>query len=263
MNASIYCPRGFNFVVICFSLFLFLGLLLFALENPDEFTRQLAKDHSPGGAGLFEHLTVVVLVPGILSGLYTFWNYRDRLPSPYLGYWVMAWSLACIYFAGEEASWGQWYLGWETPDVLLKYNDQKETNLHNMSSWLDQMPRLLVELFVFTAGFLVPLRRIIHNQRPIMRRNSASIFDDWIFAPTALLSVGALFVATKIAKWIPNHALKNLGNGELREFIIAWFLMCYLLSYAVRLRRLERPEGGLKLAKVLGVVPNQHAEKQR
>lgn len=230
-------PQRFNCLVCISSLFLFLGLLLFAWVDPDGFAGQLARDHSAGGAGLFEHLTVIVLVPGVLAGLYTFRNYRDRLPNRFLGYWVLAWSLACIYFAGEEASWGQWYFGWKTPDALLGLNDQGETNLHNMSPLLDQMPRLLVQLFVVVGGFLVPLWRIIGNRRPTMQHRVALTLDAWIFAPTALLSAGALFVATKLAKWSPHHAFNNLGNGELREFIIAWFLMWYLLSYAVRLKQ--------------------------
>lgn len=232
-------PQRFNCLVCSLSVVLFLGLLLFAGVDPDGFNWQLARDHSIGGAGLFEHLTVIVLIPGILAGFYTFWNYRDRLPNRFLGYWVLACTLACIYFAGEEASWGQWYFGWKTPDVLLGLNDQGETNLHNMSPLLDQVPRLLVQLFVVVGGFLVPLWRVIGKRRSTMHHPLALALDAWIFAPTALLSAGALFVATKVAKWFPHHAFDTLGNGELREFIIAWFLMWYLLSYAVRLKRLE------------------------
>src|SRR3546814_4167282 len=56
--------------------------------------------------------------------------------------------------AGEEASWGQHYAGWLTPDNWQALNDQGETNLHNTSSWLDQKPRTLLEI-----GVIVGVRR--------------------------------------------------------------------------------------------------------
>lgn len=37
----------------------------------------------------------------------------------------------------EEISWGQTWLGWESPDLFVEINDQKETNLHNIfNGWL-------------------------------------------------------------------------------------------------------------------------------
>ncbi len=241
MDTSIDGPRGFNLLAISLSLLLFAGLVLYAWLDPDGFTRQLAKDGGPEGNGSIEHLTVIVLMLGILFGLYAFWSYRDRLPHPILGYWVLAWSLACIYFAGEEASWGQWYFHWNTPDFLIKLNNQGETNLHNMSSWLDQKPRVLVELFIFVAGFLIPLRRALGGKKPTIRRGFLSAWKGWTYAPTALLPAGLLFVVIRIADWLPNPAFKNLGSSELREFAIAWFLMWYLISYAVRLKCIPVP----------------------
>lgn len=236
MDASVDSPGGFNLLAISLSLLLFASLVSYAWLDPDGFTRQLAKDGAPEGSGWIEHLTIIVLIPGILFGLYAFWAYRDRLPCPILGYWVLAWSLACIYFAGEEASWGQWYFHWNTPDSLIKLNDQGEVNLHNMSSWLDQKPRTLVELFIFVAGFLVPLWRVLSNKKPTIRFGFLSDWKGWIYAPTALLPAGLLFLAIRIADWLPQPAFKNLGNSELREFVIAWFLMWYLISYAMRLK---------------------------
>ncbi len=44
--------------------------------------------------------------------------------------------LGLFYFVafGEEASWGQHWLGFETPEELKQINAQEETNLHNL--WL-------------------------------------------------------------------------------------------------------------------------------
>ncbi len=231
-------PRGFNLLANGFSLLLFVGLVLYNWLDPDGFARRLLQDPAAEGAGLFENLTVIVLIPGILFGFYTFWRYRHRLPHRVLGFWVLAWSLAAIYFAGEETSWGQWYFHWDTPELVTRFNDQGETNLHNMSSWLDQKPRALVELFIFVSGFLAPLWYALGNRKPIIRSGFLALWEGWVNAPIALLSAGLLFTVVRIAKWLHHPAFKSFGDSELREFVIAWFLMWYLISYAVRLARI-------------------------
>lgn len=238
MATSSESPHGFNVIVAGSSLLLLVVILLYDWIDPEGLTWHLQHDGVSGRTGVVEHLTVLVLIPGILSGLYAFWAYRDRLPLPILGYWVLAWSLACIYFAGEEISWGQWFFRWETPELIGQLNDQGETNLHNMSHWLDQKPRALVELFIAVAGFLIPLWRVIGNRKPIIRRGFLSKCEGWIYAPTAFLTAGILFLVIRIADWIDRPAFENIGDSELREFSIAWFLGWYLISYAVRLKRI-------------------------
>jgi hypothetical protein len=59
-----------------------------------------------------------------------------------------------------------------------------------------------------------------------------------LLGPIAATVLLGPFVAIRIARWLPHPAFKNLGARELREFVIAWFLMWYVISYAVRLRRM-------------------------
>ncbi|MEX1015986.1 MAG: hypothetical protein WDZ31_04500 [Phycisphaeraceae bacterium] len=40
-------------------------------------------------------------------------------------------ALAAIFFTGEEISWGQTYLQWQTPEAYEELADNGETNLHN------------------------------------------------------------------------------------------------------------------------------------
>jgi hypothetical protein len=49
-----------------------------------------------------------------------------------------------IFFLGEEISWGQHFFHWESPIIFTTYNNQSETNLHNMSNLLNELPRSLV-----------------------------------------------------------------------------------------------------------------------
>ncbi|HHY85888.1 MAG TPA: hypothetical protein GYA07_10225 [Verrucomicrobia bacterium] len=229
-------PFWFDWIALALTLVIAVVGGVYGLTDPEGFARHLERDSADLTTGAVEHLTVLVLIPGILLSLYAFARYRRRLPDGWLRAWVLAWSLACIYFAGEEASWGQWYFGWSTPEPLAALNDQNETNLHNMSSWLDQKPRALVELFIVVAGIILPLWRVI-ARAPVFRRGVLSVWEPWIVAPASLSIAAVLFVVSKVARALPGDALDIFGGSELREFLIAWFLAWYLASYWARLRR--------------------------
>jgi hypothetical protein len=69
--------------------------------------------------------------------------------------------LAALFFfgAGEEISWGQRILGFETPQPLSQVNKQEEFNLHNLSAWeaskfLD--PDRLFDIFWFLFAVFTP-----------------------------------------------------------------------------------------------------------
>jgi len=241
-NLTSHSPPAFNRVANISSLLVLIAVLLYAWLDPSGFELDVAKDGAGLTAGWFEDLTVIVLIPGILAGVYAFWRYRHRLPSRVLSYWLLAWVLVCFFFAGEEASWGQWYFNWKTPETLAELNAARETNLHNIdSSWLNEKPKALIEVFIFVAGFLIPLRNALTGGRPLFRKGLLADWEGWIYAPVACLSAALLYMVVRISDWVPQFVFDNLGHEELREFCIAWFLMWYLISYLVRLARTTPP----------------------
>lgn len=215
-------------------------LTLYAYFNSAELmTLLIRRDEHPDGGGIAETGTVLVLLPAILAGIAILRQYRDRLPLWMLG-WLAGWVLACIYFAGEEASWGQHYFRWGAPEVLRGLNDQNETNLHNIGTWFDQKPRTLVELWIVFAGLIVP---VIHRLRPRAlyadREWARWFWPTAIGMPTVLVFLFSFIVAL-IAKKTGRPDLHQLGSNELREFYIAFFMSIYLLSFWYRLRQSAR-----------------------
>ncbi|MCD4699710.1 MAG: hypothetical protein K8R91_03945, partial [Phycisphaerae bacterium] len=79
--------------------------------------------------GLIQNLTVVFLLPAVVVGVLIFLRRRE-LPRG-VGWIMLLAALGALYFAGEEASWGQHWIGYGTPDALKKINTQDEFNVHN------------------------------------------------------------------------------------------------------------------------------------
>lgn len=233
-------PRAATIAGTAVTLLGFGAFGLIAAIDPALFDHLARKDNF-ANTGIIEHLTVAVLIPGIIAAIYTLIRFRRMLPTGWAQLWLLLWTLACIYFAGEECSWGQWYLEFETPEELTGLNDQGEFNLHNMSSWLDQKPRMLVEVFVIVAGFLMPL--VLHFKRDSGEDQSDGFVGKhlpWTLAPAMCWAAAGVFFVQRIAKVADNAWLDRIGTSEFRELGVAWFLALYLLSYWLRLGRLAK-----------------------
>jgi len=204
-------------------------LLLLAVYVVDKplFDQMLAKDFE---GGVVEILTVLLLLPGIYAGFSVLRCCRRVLAGTLTRAWVLLWTLALVYFAGEEMSWGQWIFYWDTPEVFAELNDQNETNLHNISSWFDQKPRALVELWIFIAGLVLPLWRMAKH-RPL---HDATDWRYWIHPTFIVVPTTLLFVLVRVFEWLSWGALLEFGSSELREYYIALFLSLYMLSIRVR-----------------------------
>jgi len=212
-------------------------LILLAYVDPDIFQLMMAKDDQ---GGIVEHATVLVLLPGIFAGLAVFFYHRKHLPQRWLGWWVLMWTLACIFFAGEEISWGQWFFEWKSPEVFKQLNSQQETNFHNMTPWLFQKPQALVEIWIVLGGLVLPLWRR-YKSHSWVRPDQTWKYWFWptyVCLPAAAFALLLRFLKP-FFKAVPMSPLERLGSGELREYYIALFLGLYLLSFWFRIRRLQ------------------------
>jgi len=190
-----------------------------------------------GELGLTELATPLVALLGVGFGVQTVLLSRRRAPLLVTG-WLLITTLGCFYFAGEELSWGQQLFQWHTPAEIAALNDQNETNLHNMSSWFDQKPRLLLELWVLIGGIVVPLRRVA-GKAPNYASGS---FQDWFWPgveclPTALLAI-AIKLPERYKKLMGIESLPfEIRWSEPQEYYFALFLLIYLLAVRQRLRQ--------------------------
>ena len=98
--------------------------------------------------GLIENIQSLLLFLSIFILIRSFRIFkRDNFLKVFIIFKV----IALTYYFGEEISWGQHFFKWNTPEIFNELNNQNETNFHNISNLLDQVPRSLVILW---CGFI-------------------------------------------------------------------------------------------------------------
>lgn len=188
-----------------------------------------------GEYGIIENLTFVILFMAIILGVKALMK-MNAFEFPVFKFWISLLVLGCIYYAGEEVSWGQHWFGWDTPDSWMDVNDQGETNLHNTSALLDQVPRMLLTISAVVGGVLIPVYLLIRN-----RVFSSMEFFGWLWPthvniPTCLLAV-LVSVHEKVYKLFGTTVpdVLDIRAGETKECLLAMFLFMYLASFYKRL----------------------------
>ena len=195
-----------------------------------------------GEIGVVELGTFAVLLPAIVMALMTYRSITG-FGERWLGWWLLLFALGCLYFAGEEISWGQDFVGWKSPEFFQTKNLQKETNLHNLGLGVDRIPKFLVAVVLTVVGLILP---IVRRARGVAwTPESGRLY--WLL-PTGVgtCAVGlaiAFRVAERIKTWFDLEAKPffDINLKESHEFFLALFFALYMASLYVRLRS-NRPK---------------------
>ena len=90
-----------------------------------------------------------------------------------------------IYYFFEEISWGQHLFKWESPKFFIEFNNQKETNLHNISNLLNELPRALLLIWCSFSFLIFQLLR---------KKNNCEKFAYFIFPNRNLKNISLLLI---------------------------------------------------------------------
>ncbi len=150
--------------------------------------------------------------------------------------WTVAIALGSLYIAGEEVSWGQWFLNWNTPEGWRELNDQGETNLHNISGWFDQIPRAILIVGIGVSGIIFPW--FILNRPHLVMRQFDILYPPLWLVPLAVAVVASDFFLHVQPAFI-RAELGLLRPGEIQELFIFWYLFAYTLTLWRRVEVLE------------------------
>ena len=197
--------------------------------------------------GVVEVITVLVLLPAVVTGVLIF-DRRRELPRG-LGWLMLAGGLAALFFAGEEASWGQHWLGFRTPEAWAKINRQGEFNLHNWHNLFNNVLRQTMMAATLVGGIILPLA--LH--RRLSRPGAAKSVWYWLIPNYRLVLIAAMAVLLRLPNRL-EHVLPSppddsyLGraifraSGEFKEYCFAVVMLFYLLSLYMRMGRKRRKQ---------------------
>jgi len=108
--------------------------------------------------GLIEYLTALFLLISSLICLKTFLNIKKK---SILNFGILISAIALFFGFGEEISWGQRILNYQTPIFFNDNNLQNETNIHNLAidgiklnKWIFTYTLVFIFSFYF---FIMPL----------------------------------------------------------------------------------------------------------
>lgn len=144
--------------------------------------------------------------------------------------------LACgaFVFMGEEASWGQWFFQWSSPEWFQEHNLQGETNLHNLGFVKKNVAKWGVIGAIGVFGILMVFRNPPRSGRtgPF----DARVLPTLASMPAAIVAVGC-HVGAKLL-WLfwqlNDEEFTGIDIREASEFYVAMFLVIYALSMRQR-----------------------------
>ena len=152
--------------------------------------------------------------------------------------WLFAGLIGCVYVFLEEISYGQHYLNWTTPEYWQGLNDQNETNIHNVSSWFDQKPRLLLEIGVIIGGIIVPWMRSINREFSIMEKFDDFLPDNDLFITAIIAIIPRVYERVidliRLDDW---HLF--VRTSEVQELYFYYFVLLYFIPLHWRLKSKE------------------------
>ena len=192
-----------------------------------------------GEQGIIENFTFVILVIAIVLGIKAILRMQS-FQFAFFKFWIGLLVLGCIYYAGEEISWGQHWFGWITPDSWMSVNDQGETNLHNTSALLDQVPRMLLTIAAVIGGIIIPVFYKVRGIQLSSDNFFAWLWPTYVNIPTCLLAIVVSLheKAYKLFDTVVPHVL-DIRAGETKECLLAMFLFMYIASFYKRLKQVH------------------------
>lgn len=188
--------------------------------------------------GPVEWLTAVVFFAAGLVALRLFWRTRGKVRPAWSMLYVL-FALGGILMAGEELSWGQHALGFETPEVVAEHNVQGEMNAHNLFG--DDPSRLLrrvAQIGLPVLCVIVPIVVMGFDRR----KREAYTPGHWPYylmpklelAPALVLAVLFDRVFEKFDNWGFSERWYD-GPGELAELLWAAAVLIWVLTVWYRL----------------------------
>lgn len=180
--------------------------------------------------GLVEWTTFFfALIAACAAGWITYCRWTDGYRSQAVLFGLF--TLALVFLAGEEISWGQRVFGFETPESLENLNRKNEMNLHNIGNFLSWTP------FITLVAGMLGMSAWVINRRIRVER----YIDDGgkFFIPPFFLSSSFLIVLLfSLSQFtiLPLTGNTSTRFAEVSELCLAYGCCIFTWLVATRMR---------------------------
>ncbi len=124
--------------------------------------------------GVVEILQAIILLISLIYIIKFIYNY-NKILRPELKILSFLYLAGLAYYFFEEISWGQHLFGWTSPEFFSKINSQNETNLHNTSNLLNELPRGFLLVWCSFSFLIVKLINLNSKQLKIFILPSSNL----------------------------------------------------------------------------------------
>tara|TARA_B100000575_G_scaffold246176_1_gene211075 strand:- start:900 stop:1637 length:738 start_codon:yes stop_codon:yes gene_type:complete len=185
--------------------------------------------------GFIETIQVILILISLILSFNFFFKSKIKIEKKM--FFII--SIGLFYYFGEEISWGQHYIKFNTPAVLVDINNQKEFNLHNISNLFDQLPRSLVFIICSFSFILILINeRIFHfklkyNYLILPSKNLAytSVLLLFISLPDFINNKFDLQLYNYLENYLYELFTFNyIRLSELQELIFSFYFLNYMLE---------------------------------
>ena len=191
-------------------------------------------------SGLVENVSALGYLAGAVVAMLAAWRHRG------LARWYLAlWAVFCLVCMGEETSWFQHFIGYQTPEAVAARNAQGEFNIHNLEifhgghltrSENQSFASLLKAQILFQIGFAIffLVLPVLARSAPIRNLlvKTGAYVPSLKFIPFVWIPIGFALIFSLLST-----DLTKQGLAELREMMFALFIGCFLLMVHIRTRR--------------------------
>ena len=144
-------------------------------------------------------------------------------------YYLFAFGL--LFIALEEISWGQRFLGWQTPDFFLTHNSQKDTTIHNLEWFRHYLHNIYILI-----GFVGSFGWLIIGKNSLIRYFIPSWFVSIYFLPSLVIFT--------ILEYTDGFGFFILKDQESVELVLSLGFLFLVLTNFFR-QSLECDDGGI------------------
>lgn len=196
-------------------------------------------------SGLVENFSAI----GYVFAMVFFYQVARQAPSR-VRIWAVFWLILSFLCCGEETSWLQHFIGYQTPHDVAEINRQEEFNLHNLDmfqsekligdvvdrSWTNFLSiQLLFQFGFFSYFFLLPTICLL----PVAQRIASAcglVVPGWRLVACLWLPIGLSAILTLLSA---HDADTKSAVAEIREmfFALGFASYGYVMARKFRTRR--------------------------